>query len=649
MSVSSFNIGCQYTGAFARVALALLMALCCSAVLAAGLDTVLGRSTQEVSVQRLTDVEADATATSLFKRWTDLSATAPRYGVSEGFSKQPVWLRATIIRPEAAKETWWLVFSNALLDRIEIFLQRPDGSQVKYLAGEDFASLDGAMSTLLPSALLHLGAGENRLLIRVQTRNAMATRIVLRDDRSMLLFEHRELFQGGLLAGTHLITALAGLLIALALRERVWMLFSVFVLVSGTSLMFMLGLPGWLGLREFPGLSDKIHGAVLVFTVAAVIDFVARLTRTHLEYPRAYRTLARSGWLLAIPAGVLVFLGYFTEIILQLQFVILIVVPALVVMLWRQWRQGVEAAGFFLLGVGSYICMSLLRVLRNLGVLPSAWWTEGLHEMMSIGYLTVLAFGIATLSARALTRREALEAELMAERTARNAERDFLAMLSHELRTPLATIETSTRLLQDVPGLDSTLRAIRHEKIARAVARLRDLFDRLLASDRLRSDWHLTEPAPVDLVSLIQTVCESSLADRPAADLQFEAPAGPAVVEADRELIGIALRNLVANALVYGPQDCPVQLALRPVTQGWRLEVHDLGSAIPLSERESIFGPYVRGPGASSTPGAGLGLFIVRRIARLHGGEAGLDCPPAGGNRFWIEIPTTPVPERRKQ
>jgi hypothetical protein len=123
MSVSSFNIGCQYTGAFARVALALLMALCCSAVLAAGLDTVLGRSTQEVSVQRLTDVEADATATSLFKRWTDLSATAPRYGVSEGFSKQPVWLRATIIRPEAAKETWWLVFSNALLDRIEIILQ----------------------------------------------------------------------------------------------------------------------------------------------------------------------------------------------------------------------------------------------------------------------------------------------------------------------------------------------------------------------------------------------------------------------------------------------------------------------------------------------------------------------------------------------
>jgi len=118
-----------------------------------------------------------------------------------------------------------------------------------------------------------------------------------------------------------------------------------------------------------------------------------------------------------------------------------LLIPVLLGLLWRQWRQGVDAAGFFLVGVGAYVAMSLIRVLRNLGVFPSAWWTEGLREMMSIAYLSVLAFGIATQSAKALARREALEGELIAERTARRAERDFVAMLSHELRTPLATIE----------------------------------------------------------------------------------------------------------------------------------------------------------------------------------------------------------------
>ncbi|MFM7569644.1 MAG: sensor histidine kinase, partial [Betaproteobacteria bacterium] len=256
-----------------------------------------------------------------------------------------------------------------------------------------------------------------------------------------------------------------------------------------------------------------------------------------------------------------------------------------------------------------------------------------------IAYLSVLAFGIATQSAKALARREALEGELIAERTARRAERDFVAMLSHELHTPLATIEASTRILQDIPGLDPAARGARYDKIVRSVGRLRDLFDRLLASDRLRADWHPTELRPLELVEFVQQVRDSSAADWPGADISFVPPQGPAMVAADRGLIGIAFGNLIGNALAYGPRDRPVLLEVSLAAHGWRVSAHDFGAPIPPAERETLFAPYVRGIRATATPGAGLGLFIVMRIARLHGGNAGLDCPEGGGNRFWFEIP----------
>jgi len=125
----------------------------------------------------------------------------------------------------------------------------------------------------------------------------------------MMFFEHLQLFQLGFLAGTHLIAVLAGLVIALAGGERVWILYSVFATLSGLTLLFLVGLPGWLGGKSFPGLADTLQGVLLVLSVAAVIDFVARLTRTHRDYPRLYLFVTRAGWLLAVPASLCILAG----------------------------------------------------------------------------------------------------------------------------------------------------------------------------------------------------------------------------------------------------------------------------------------------------------------------------------------------------
>jgi signal transduction histidine kinase len=607
--------------------------------------TKLGNQTNLApTVQLLEAVDESASAASLFSRWDALSGPIRSNGLSEGFPRHVIWARFTLDRPVAVAENWWLVLSNPLLDHVNVYQQRSNGSVSALSAGEDMAVSDAAAPTLLPTVPLRLEPGENRILVRIEARNAVATRIAIRDDQSMLWFEHRQLFQGGLIAGTHLFAVLAGIVVALALREKVWLLFSVFVLVSGLSLLFLLGIPGWIGLRSIPGMADKLHGVLLVLTVAAVCDFVVRLAGPELRARQLFRWGVGLGWLICVPASLSILAGYFSETILKLQFVILVVAPVVLAALWRQWRGGSEAAGYFLAGVGSYAGMSLVRVLRNLGVLPSAWWTEGLHEMMSIAYLSVLAFGIATRSARALSQRESLEAELAGERAARQSERDFLAMLSHELRTPLATIEASARLLRDVPSLDSAAREVRHGKIERSVGRLRELFDRMLASERVRSDWQPVNVRDVDLVMLAGQVRDVAMSDRPGSTVQvLPPPAGAALVKADGSLLRVALENLVGNALTYGPVAGPVRIEITAVESGWRVWVVDRGPPIPETEAAALFAPYVRGSRAVVGPGAGLGLFIVRRIARAHGGDAGLDPLGAEGNRFWIELPSVPL------
>ena len=631
---------------FFRILLAAMLvclgALNSHASTAAPVTQLSGQSNVSPALQLLDDVDGSVSVEELFGRWHTLSGRARPNGLSEGFSRHAVWVRFSLEVKASHAGNRWLVLSNTLLDRVDVYQQRSDGSMSHLSTGEDLPISDAAAPTLLPTVPLRLEPGENRILIRIETRNAIATRIAVRDDRAMLSFEHRQLFQGGLIAGTHLIAALAGIVVALALRDRVWLLFSMFVVVSGLSLTFLLGVPGWLGLRSIPGAADKLQGVLLVLTVAAVSDFVVRLTHPDIKARPVYRWGVWLGWAVCVPASLSILAGYFSETILKLQFVILAVVPILLGNLWRQWRHGVEAAGYFLAGVGAYAFMSLIRVLRNLGVLPSAWWTEGLHEMMSVAYLCVLAFGIATRSARALAQRETLEAELAGERAARQSERDFIAMLSHELRTPLATIEASARLLRDVPSLDEPARAVRYGKIERAVGRLRELFDRMLASERIRTDWQPTNIRQVDLVAIAGQVRDSATGDGGAVHVQVVPPSAgeAALVMADGSLLRVALENLVANALAYGPVGGGIQIEIGAVRGAWRIGVTDGGSPIPEAESAALFAPYVRGSRAAAGPGAGLGLFIVRRIARVHGGEAGLDHPDGKGNRFWIELPS---------
>ena len=132
------------------------------------------------------------------------------------------------------------------------------------------------------------------------------------------------------------------------------------------------------------------------------------------------------------------------------------------------------------------------------------------------------------------------------------------------------------------------------------------------------------------------------LRDRyPGREIRVDAPAQTLLGSWDGDRIAQLVDNLVCNALQYG-DDAPVTVSLsRAADQSLELRVHNAGRAIPADLRERLFDPYWRGKGAevSHPRGLGMGLYIVREIARAHGGAVEVRSDDGDGTVFTVRLP----------
>ena len=251
-----------------------------------------------------------------------------------------------------------------------------------------------------------------------------------------------------------------------------------------------------------------------------------------------------------------------------------------------------------------------------------------LDRLWMLGLLlaaTVVVIGVAA----GTTRREALLAR---------ARSDFIAGVSHDLRMPLAQILLAGETLALRRERDEAARLTLASSIVREARRLVAIVENILLYSRagaveLRPRL---EPVPVD--ALLADVVESvQLAVEDAGQaIEVREPPAPLAVLGDRHLVRQALVNLVDNAIKYGPAGQRIRLgAQSPAAGAVRLLVEDEGPGVPPSQRERVFEPYERlaRDQTSERTGTGLGLPVVRQIARACGGRVWLEdaAPGAGG------------------
>lgn len=218
----------------------------------------------------------------------------------------------------------------------------------------------------------------------------------------------------------------------------------------------------------------------------------------------------------------------------------------------------------------------------------------------------------------------------------------FLRMTGHELRAPLGNIRGYASLLQagDLGVLpERAVPAV--EAVDKAASGALAMIDRLVEVARLESGSEALHRERHSLSAITRSAIEPLREAIAAAeiDLEVEARQGDAVVDADE--IGIALRNLVGNALKYAAAGGVIKIRSRREGDDAVFEVEDRGPGVSPDEVPHLFERYYRSERSrqSGVNGSGLGLYIVRRIAELHGGEASVQTRPGQGATFRLRLP----------
>ena len=221
---------------------------------------------------------------------------------------------------------------------------------------------------------------------------------------------------------------------------------------------------------------------------------------------------------------------------------------------------------------------------------------------------------------------------------AANAQQRFVANAAHQLRTPLAGIRTQLELLPQ--EADAAERDSRTRQCIGALERLGHLINQMLVLLAAEPGGRQTDLAEhIDLPELVRDRSPEwiRLAENKGLDLGFELQA--CHVKGDRLLLGEMITNLVNNALIYTPPPGEVTLRCGEIGGKAFVEVEDTGPGIPPEFRERVFERFFRLPAASS-PGGGLGLPIVREIARGFGGRVDILTPVSGkGALLRVSLP----------
>ncbi|MFO1322354.1 MAG: HAMP domain-containing sensor histidine kinase [Burkholderiales bacterium] len=208
------------------------------------------------------------------------------------------------------------------------------------------------------------------------------------------------------------------------------------------------------------------------------------------------------------------------------------------------------------------------------------------------------------------------------------AHRALLANVSHELRTPLSRMRLALELLP------ADARPELRQRIDRDIGELDALVGELLLSSRLHAQPESLDREPVDLLAL----CAEE-----AAPYGAVVGGEPAVASVDERLLRRLVRNLLENAKRYGGGDIDVDVTSEGAGT-MRIVVADRGPGVADTERERIFEPFYRPAGSPETgQGFGLGLALVRQIAREHGGDVACRPRDGGGSRFIVTLPTSPT------
>lgn len=244
------------------------------------------------------------------------------------------------------------------------------------------------------------------------------------------------------------------------------------------------------------------------------------------------------------------------------------------------------------------------------------------------------------MTARLVAMHKKLEALLKTERETLDNQIRFVEMLSHEYRTPLAIIRANLDILELRDTEAPRPFTAYYDKMKRAVSRLTEIMDISFSAERMDGSDNRMQQRRLELTGFVRLLFEESCALWTERRLYLELPEkGEVVIFADAALFKTVLLNLVDNAIKHSPPDEAVSIVLQVGTEAAAISVCNRRPCIPAEELERVFDKYYRGRSSANIQGAGLGLYLVRKIVEQQGGTVQLSSSAEAGTRATVTMP----------
>jgi signal transduction histidine kinase len=598
-----------------------------------------------------------------------------------GYTTDTVWVRFATRNVSGGTPDVFLDLRPVFLDEVTVFApdaERPGPqSYRRILLGDHVPVGERPSLGVSLSAGIGVPPGDAVYYIRTRTTSSMALRGSLLSADSMITETTLQVARFGAFQGIFLLMCIANLLYWHSLRETVYLAYAV--TLFGQSLLFF-GNNGLLPAELVgPWGVDIALGMIVCFNHALGAWFIDAHLGARRDFPLTHRILVTM-MVLAAAATLAVPLGYYHQVVGPVYVLGFIIFGLGLVNNSRLAWRGVPGARSAVLAHMAILGGLFATVGRLTGVLPYNAWTEHGFETGSMLFILYMQLAMARRARRAERERERAQAKaldiarnaervahgLVAKRTAeleiqRNRAEDALAaerevqadqlrfvdVISHQYRTPLAVVSNSVSAIARSLAPDDKANIARIERIRRAIDRLVQLIDVNLHRSRLEGLAAQPTFSDVDVGLILRegvALAADIVGDR-ALDLSVDPALEGRHLQADRDMIGLALLNLIENADKFSPRDRAISIAA--VAQGAshvEFQVRDHGIGIPEAEQNLLTRRYFRASNTANTSGIGLGLHMTAAIARRHGGTLHFSTPPEGGTRVALVLPLASQP-----
>lgn len=551
---------------------------------------------------------------------------------SGGFTKSAYWFQVTLQRGENSPADWILSAKPATINNLRFYSLNEIGRYDMQQVGSFFTASAKSIDKRLGSYSFKINLKNTApqvFYLRLQARSAALLQLSVNSITELSQQNIKRKLALGILFGALLMVAIHVLLMWRQVNYAFYIAFVGYIIASVINIILVEG--GFIDFwsPNYPRLSSLLQDISFCSFVIFKAIFFIYFFDTKRHYPAVHKVF-------------LVFIGIVCLTILVTPFdvftdiapiVVVLMIITTTIQLYIAWRTDCSSrsAGCFVFwGFAVYFVVFIITLLATIGVV----WVDpvGILATRIILFVLLIFIGLHK-NFQNLQReqeetkqaKEKAENQIEAEKN-RNEERShFLNLVAHEIKTPLATIDSAIQVIQTYSASHSEMIEERYRRVRLSVMQLNSLLENILTAER---DENL--PFHVDSQSIIlKNLIQNLVAEQVSATQQFIVTMDSGLeCRADRNLLKLALSNVLKNAVKYSPQNstinCYAQKATRINTRGVFLTIssHYLVNQEP--DIKLWFNKYYKETKTNDQSSLGLGLFLVKKIFKAHGGD--IDC-----------------------